>query len=72
VRRTYRSCPACHKRMRKYGEDSQGARRFYLCECGQRTTYHIEINALSYDWPEDILEDAVRKKLISSASRLLC
>jgi hypothetical protein len=58
--------------MRKYEEDATSARQFYLCECGQRTTYHIEVNALSDDWPEGIFEDAVRKKVISSTGRALC
>jgi hypothetical protein len=71
VRTKYRHCPVCHKRMSKFSEDAEGKRRFYYCVCGQRVTHFTDANASTDDWPPDVVESAVRRKLINRAGRVL-
>lgn len=62
MKRTYRHCTTCHKRMRIFSQEENST--FYLCPCGNRVTFHRELNAISDDWPVAAFNDAVSYGII--------
>jgi len=70
--RFYMHCYECRKRMKKFSEDSKGARIFYYCKnCGLRYTYMSDINGISQDWPDKVFDEAVRCGIFSEKGQIL-
>jgi DNA-directed RNA polymerase subunit M/transcription elongation factor TFIIS len=56
--------------MRRFSEDRDGERLFYLCpKCGTRRTYLTTINAWSEDWPVEVFDQAVQCGVIAKNGR---
>jgi C4-type Zn-finger protein len=71
MRGRYLSCRQCRKRMKIFSEE-EGERIFYFCKnCGYRSTYLIQINGLSDDWPVEVFNDAVRSGVITKDGRVI-
>ncbi len=70
--RFYMSCPRCRKRMRRFSQDPEGSRLFYLCpECGTRGTVFGDDSGWSEDWPSGVFDQAVQRGVIAENGRLL-
>lgn len=61
----YMHCPLCHKRMRLFSKEADNTARYYFCSCGELMTYFRDLNAVSNEWPETILELAVRQGIVA-------
>ncbi len=69
---TYTYCRQCKKRMRKFRDDNDGGRVFYVCpNCGYRGTFLPDRNFLSDEWPEEVFDEAVRKGVLTKKGRVL-
>ena len=56
----YMSCPQCHKRMRKFRENSDQGHVYYFCpNCKYRCTYLPDRHAMSDGWPREVSDEAV-------------
>jgi hypothetical protein len=68
--RFYTPCFECRRRMTKFSEDTDRERIFYSCRnCGRRYTYFPAKNAVSEDWPKKILEEAIRRGIMTEDGR---
>ena len=71
MKRRYHHCPECGKRMRRFRQDADRERAFYICHtrCGNRVTIQCDINAMADDWPDEVFNEAVRVGLITKQGR---
>ena len=70
MKRFYQYCPRCNKRMTRFSQDP--GRFFYFCRnCGNRLTFLIDLNAISDDWPQNILDAAVESGVVTKEGRVI-
>ena len=72
MKRSYRHCPSCRKRAKKFSEDSRSGWAYYLCHhCGNRFCFNAERNFHCDDWPSTIFDEAVENGLVSKSGKVL-
>ena len=71
--RSYFHCPRCRKRMRKFSKNAEKEQAlYYYCpNCGDRSTYLLDINGWSDDWPQEVFDEAVRDGVLTQKGRVI-